>query len=206
MRMATGALIPLLMCACSSKIPPHLQPDRPSQDAADHAAIIDLSSALVHLTKKDPLVRAPALPNVEALEGFPEGEPLLAYVNRVRFLERGDGQVERELQQLEDEFQGTAVVALARGYRLRVVENVLATTPEVDEATEAQVAVLITPLQNATSEATLPRPPLAWLGAEGRLPDRVRQVADRWALSAWLDHPSIPLEPCLLYTSPSPRD
>ena len=190
------ALGSLLWSGCGRKIPAHLQPDLPNPDALKAAsAITDLTSALAQLTHSDPLVRAPKLLEPSVYEGVESGLPIAAYVRRVQMLERGEGQVQRELQQLEDEFAGTAVVALSRGYRLRIVENILATTPDIDESIEVQIALLITPLQATSTEDTLPQPPLAWLQGDGALAERVRHVGDRWALAAWLESPDIPLGP-----------
>jgi hypothetical protein len=186
----------ILLCGCSRKVPSHLQPDSPDPQASAAAlAITDLRSALAQLTRTDPLVRAPKLLEASVYDSVDQGPPLAAYVRRVRMLERGEGQVERELQQLEDEYSGTAVVALSRGYRLRIIENILATTPELDERIEVQIALLLTPLQGASTEETLPQPPLAWLQGDDALAERVRHVGDRWALAAWLESPDIPLAP-----------
>jgi len=192
--MSWLALLSLL--ACTPKVPTHLAIEPPDQaEIARQAEIQDLRSAVASLVAKDPLARAPRLPEPQVFESFEQGEALAAYVREVLALERGDGQVERALQQLEDQFPGTPVVALSRGYRLRIIENLLATTPVPDEDTERRIALLITPLHHATVDDTLPRSPMAWLDGEGSLAARVRRVGDRWVLAGWLSDPEIPLAP-----------
>lgn len=187
-------LLVLALGACTPKVPAHLAID-PPKTADTEAAITDLTSAIDALVRKDPLARAPKLPSTEVLAAIEGGEGLVEYVQRVRLLEKGDGQVERELRQLEDKWSGTAVVALTRGYRLRLVENMVATTPELNEAGQAQVAVLLTPLQDASPDDTLPLAPLHWLEGRDPLVEQIRRVGDRWVLAGWMASPEIPLEP-----------
>ncbi len=182
----------LAMVGCAPKVPPHLQLDPPDAAKAP-STVVDLESAVAAMVAKDPLARAPHLPPAEALDADDGREAIAAYAKTVKQLERGDGQVERALQQLEDQWPNTVVVPLARGYRLRIVENLLAQSTTTDEPTEARIAVLLTSLQDASGNETLPARPLAWLGNEGVMADRLRLVGDRWVLASWLYSPDLPL-------------
>lgn len=144
---------------------------------------------------RDPLARAPKLLDAELVSGLEGGPPVADWIEVVLALERGEGQVERELQELEDEFPATAVVALSRGYRLRVAENQLANLQANRESLEQDLALLLTPLQAPRTEATLPRTALQWMVPDGPLPEPVRAYGDRWVLTAWLHDPDLPLAP-----------
>ncbi len=192
--MRRWPLVLALCCGCTPKVPPHLAID-PEPADEQPVRITDLASAIEALVRHDPLARAPALPDPEVLEAIDGGAPLADYVRTTRDLEAGEGEVERVLGQLEDKYAGTAVVALTRGYRLRVVENMLATTPDLDEPTAARIAVLLTPLHDPSVDDPLPRGPLEWVDGEGPLPERLRRMGDRWVLAGWLADPGIPLEP-----------
>ena len=182
----------LALCACTPKVPPHLQLDPPKNEQTTET-IVDLETAVAAMVAKDPLARAPLLPPPDTLDANDGREAIAAYTQAVQKLERGEGQVERTLQQLEDRWPGTVAVPLARGYRLRIVENLLAQSPTIDEPTEARIAVLLTSLQNASGNETLPGRPLAWLGTQGDTSERLRHVGDRWVLASWLYSPELPL-------------
>lgn len=187
-------LLALGLVACTPRVPPHLAVDPPAP-ATLASPITDVESAVAAFVQRDPLARSPSLPDADRLDALPGCEPLASYVRRIRQLEAGNGQVDRELQQLEDEWAGTAVVALTRGYRLRLVENLLATTPELDEPAQERVAVLLNPVQDSRADDTLPLGALQWLDSQGSLNDAIRRSGDRWVLAGWLDHPEIPLAP-----------
>jgi hypothetical protein len=188
------ALCLVLLTGCGKKTPDHLQIKAPEQAQADALPITDLSSALSSMVRKDPLARAPRLPDIAALESIEGTRAIRAYIRQVLQLERGDGSVQRDLQALEDEFPQTSAVALARGYRLRVVENLLATLEPGQAASEALVLELLTPLQGSSAQDTLPRPPLEWLVDGMVVPQAVRNVGERWVLTAWLRDPTIPIQ------------
>ncbi len=188
--------LPLLVLAagCPRKIPDHLRLDPPEDQAATSPEIEDVRSALAAMLGRDPLARSPELPSVEVLARIEGGDALLAYAESVRALERGEGQVERALQQLEDEWRSSSAVALARGYRLRIAENQLAQAGGVSQEQEALIVTLVTPLSGGASDETLPRTALAWLVDGQRLESTVRSYADRWVLQGWMAHPSIPVD------------
>lgn len=177
----------LTLAGCPRKVPEHLQLHPETGGAA--VEVTDLPSALAALVGRDPLARSPVLPDPARLDALDGGPPLAAFVRGIRSIERGEGPTERVLQQLEDEWRTTAVVALARGYRLRIAENELVGQLDSDEA-QRQVVRLVTPLTGGVAEATLPRRPLEWLGEE---PEPVRAYAERWVLTGWLAAPEIPL-------------
>ena len=58
-----------------------------------HIPITDLASALKVMVRKDPLARAPKLPDPAVLEPLEGTEPVSAYIRQILRLERGDGQV-----------------------------------------------------------------------------------------------------------------
>jgi len=188
------ALCLVLLAGCGKKTPDHLQIKTPEQEQLALLPITDLSSALTSMVRKDPLARAPKLPDLAALEAIEGTAAIRAYVRQVLLLERGDGSVQRELQALEDEFPRTGAVALARGYRLRVVENLLATLEPGQEDSAALILELLTPLQGSTSDVTLPRRPLEWLVEDSLAPQAVRNLGERWVLTAWLRDPAIPIQ------------
>ena len=184
----------MLLGGCGKKVPDHLQIKPPEHEQLANIPITDLASALKVMVRKDPLARAPKLPDPAVLEPLDGAEPVSAYIRQILRLEKGDGQVQRDLQELEEEFPRTAVVALSRGYRLRVVENLIANIEPGQESSESQILELITPLRSSGNEATLPRPPLEWLVGAEPLPTTVRNTSERWVLTAWLHGPNIPVQ------------
>lgn len=180
-----------LVAGCSSKVPPHLQLDPPPDDRLQHVEIVDVESGVRAIIGRDPLARTPALVDPARLQAIPGGEPLGAFVKGIRSIEQGEGPVERVLQALEDEWRATAVVPLARGYRLRIAENQLANTLVPPEERHRQIAALLSPLNGGEGDPTLPRGPLDWLLDEGG-DNAVRAYGDRWVVSGWLSDPKIP--------------
>jgi hypothetical protein len=174
---------------CPKAVPEHLRLDPEPTDAAPAAPIVDLASALAAMVGRDPLARSPFLPDANALDEIaPGGDGLAAFVREVHTVDGGSGEVARELQGLEDQWPGTAVVPLARGYRLRIVETEVATGRD-DEASQAELVGLLTPLTPGSPNAGLARLPLAWLGDQP-----VDVYAERWVLESWLGSPGIPLD------------
>ncbi len=176
----------LAVLGCNPKVPPHLQLT-PDPDAAAKSVVVrDVPSAVALIIGPDPLARSPTLPSVASLEALPDGAALAAFSRVISEVERGEGQIERSLQQLEDDWRGTPVVALSRGYRLRIAENQLAQVSPRPDDTERQLVGLITPLIGESGEqSTLPRRPLEWLVGDQRAV-AARAAADRWVLTGWL--------------------
>ncbi|MBT3223054.1 MAG: hypothetical protein HN348_28610 [Proteobacteria bacterium] len=163
----------------------------PPADAKD---IENASDAVNYLVHHDPLVRAPPRLPSTVVDGIDGGEPLAAYLQAIADLEKGEGDVSRVLQQLEEQWLNTPAVPLCRGYRLRVMETEITLKQESDEDAERKIALLLSPLQGKGEEAHLPRRPLEWLSTSDlSLTDTIRHYADRWVLSGWLDGPEIPL-------------
>ncbi len=162
--------------------------------AQPQGEIEDLATALAVMLGSDPLARSPQLLDPTILRDIEGGEAPAAYVEGVLALERGEGEIQRAMQQLEDEWRTTATVALARGYRLRIVENQLANTNGDTEASQALLVDLLTPLNPTAPGDTLPRTPLAWLSREPGRDALVRAYADRWVLEGWLTAPDLPVE------------
>lgn len=183
-----------LALGCPRPVPDHLRIERDDPVQAPAAEVTDLPSALAAMLGSDPLARAPKLLEPALLSRIQGTEALSAYVEVVRALERGEGQTQRSLQQLEDEWRATAAVALARGYRLRIAENQLANTFAEPEATQAALIELLTPLTPGPPDDTLPRTPMAWLSGPQGGDTEIRAYADRWVLQGWLTDPHIPLE------------
>ena len=198
-------VVGLVLCGCPRKVPDHLRIDPPSPETDPAAELTDLPSALAWMLGSDPLARSPQLADSALLRDIEGGSALAAYVDAVQSLERGEGQVERSLQQLEDQWQNTPAVAMARGYRLRIAENHLANSLGSAEAAEATLMILLTPMSQGPNDDTLPRTPFEWLspggapiagsgGMSAPTATGVRDYADRWVLESWLVHPTVPLQ------------
>ena len=112
----------LVLAGCAPRVPAHLRVV-PTEEQQAEATWNDAASLVAYLVGDDPLVRAPKLPAVEKVEEV--SAPIADWVREVSRLEQGDGQVARQLQQLEERYPNTVVVPLARGYRLRMAENQL---------------------------------------------------------------------------------
>ena len=194
MVLTRPSLLFVLCLGCPPKVPDHLRLDPPDPGVDPATAATDVPSALGAMLGSDPLARSPQLRSPASLRALEGGAPLAAYVEAVQGLERGEGQVQRSLQQLEEQWRGTAAVALARGYRLRIAENLLANSLSSQQATEARLIELLTPLSLGRPDDTLPRTPLSWLTEPRSDPDAIRDYADRWVLQAWLVHPDLPAQ------------
>lgn len=187
--------LPLLLTACIHRVPDHLRVEPSADQVAEQLSVTNVGAALAAMTRKDPLARSPLLLSSESVGKLEGGGPVAEWIRTVRELERGDGQVDRTLQQLEHQYPETAVVPLSRGYRLRLAENRLASADgEPDATSQLALLGLLTPLHGATLDETLPVPALEWLKSEGRMTDRVRAYGDRWVLASWLHAPGIPLD------------
>ena len=178
-----------LLVACSPyRIPEHLQ--LAPEEKTERVPVDDLDSALGAIVGRDPLARSPELIDADLAQSLTGGEPVADWIHAVAQVERGDAKPEVVLQQLEDRWRGTPAVALSRGYRLRLAQERLAGPS--DEAAEAEALLLVTPLRRPATEGPLPLGPFAWLvPTEPR--GAVLAYGDRWALTAWLDGPNIPL-------------
>ena len=190
--MTRPSLLLVLLAGCPRPVPDHLQL-KPDPASRITTPITDVSTALMAIIGRDPLARSPLLPDPALLDGLEGGAPLAAFVRQVRSVEVGQGSVERVLQQVEDDWRATPAVPLARGYRLRLAENALASVGAEPDAAHREVVMLITPLGASVEDPTLPRRPLEWLGASER-PEAVRAYAERWVLASWLATPEMPLE------------
>jgi hypothetical protein len=186
-------LASLALHGCGRRVPPHLQLKPPTERATVVATIESLQDAVAAMVSRDPLMRAPMILDDDVLEAIEGGAPIRAYGDSIRSLERGDGQVERTLQQLEDEHPGTVGVPLARGYRLRVAENLLAQGDDSEGTLARQLAVTLTPLHSVRVDDTLPRQALEWLCGSRFDPDCIRAYGDRWTAQSWLFDPSLDL-------------
>ncbi|MFT4622095.1 MAG: hypothetical protein ACI8PZ_000748 [Myxococcota bacterium] len=182
-----------LSTGCGRRIPPHLlvQEEPPEIVAARQVTTLDAAVAL--MVSKDPLVRAPRLPDRESVDDMTDGEPLMAYLDTIAALEQGDGAAARELQGLADTFPTTIAVPLSRGYRLRMIENRLASWTQPDEEIEGEIAALLVALPSVESSDELPRRPLDWLTEGSVDPSVVRAAGDQWVLRGWLVSPDIPI-------------
>lgn len=193
--MRRTLLLPLLLAGCIHPIPDHLRIETSADQAAAAAEVTDLRSALTAMVHRDPLVRAPRLIDEAMVEAVEGGAPVAAWIRTIRDLEKGEGQVERSLQQLEDRYPATAVAALSRGYRFRLAENRIANAnAEIDLQAQHEIVSLITPLRAGTFDDTLPLPPLAWMGETERPTDAIRAFGERWVLTGWLQGPEIPVD------------
>lgn len=197
--LAPALLGVLAVASCSSRrIPDHLQLDDPAGNTHDPTADLQTTEeVLASIIHTDPLARTPKLPSPEHLPIGGDMESVHAYIAAVKTVERGDAEVSQAFQQLEDQWRGTAAVALSRGYRLKVAETRIASSREDPEDAEREVAVLITGLIPGDTDENSPPPrrPLDWLESEGPLDKAALAYGDRWVLGAWLDSPDIPLSP-----------
>lgn len=183
----------VLLLSCSRTVPPHLQV--PTDDGTANmpdVAVSDRATAVAATIGADPLARTPVLVNDAVLESLPGTGPLVAFGRAVRALERGDGQTERTMQLLEDEWASTVAVPLSRGYRLRIAENQL--TTRLTPASADALIGLLSPLVPVDPKQTAPRSAMHWLGRD-LTPALVRGYADQWVLAGWLAHPRIPTAP-----------
>lgn len=184
----------LTLLACQHQVPSHLLPPSQRTGQTELPPVETVDDALRVLLNGDPLARTPRMPPREELDAL--GSPsLTAYTGLVRELEQGASSAELSLQQLENAWRGTVAVPLGRGYRVRVVENQLASEPERTEATDARLLALLTPLARPAEESGLPRLPMEWAVGDGDLRKRSLELADTWVLTGWLDAPDIPLGP-----------
>lgn len=186
--------------ACIHPVPEHLRLD-PEPRSVQVAPITDLTSATAAVIGRDPLGRSPYLPEADVLAAVAGAESLSAFVSTVRGLQ-SEAEVGPAMRAVEDDWRGTVAVPLARGYRLRVAESVLAAGMLDAEALEVRVIHLVAPLGQGKPDTTLPRLPFAFLDedASSTRPaslriSRIRNYAERWALEGWLDGPNIPLSP-----------
>jgi len=185
----------LALAGCPRKVPDHLRIDPPRSEANADVPVTDAASALRALVGADPLVRSPELLDAETLQALSDAEPMIEFVEEVRALERGEGQAERAMQQLEEAHPRSAAVPLSRGYRLRVVENLLGNMALPEAQRNTSILALITPLRATSDDATLNRGALDWLVAERSVDPIVRAYAERWVLTGWLADPGLYLAP-----------
>lgn len=191
----TRLLVLLSFATCVAgcgKVPTHLQVQPPTTDAVDRS-VTDARSAVALLARRDPLVRAPTVPDRPSAAAL-TGDPwLVAWMDGTLALERQQGDPDAGLEALESQWPGTPVVALTRGQRLRLVETALARSQTLDDATEAQIAGWLTPLRPDQADTGLPRKPLDWFATPGELPAAARAWGERWVMVGWLDAPAIPV-------------
>ena len=185
----------LLLAGCPRKVPDHLLVEPAKPAAAEAAPVVDAATALQALVGADPLVRSPSLLPIDTLSALEDTEPMVEFVRQVKLLEQGDGQAERSMQQIEDTYPRSTGVALSRGYRLRVTENLLGNLAMAEASRDTAILALITPLQASTDDATLNRGALDWLVRGQPTDPIVRSYAERWVLTGWLADPSLPVAP-----------
>lgn len=181
----------LALAGCPPRVPEHLRVTPVDAQQQAENSWDDEASLIRYLVGDDPLVRAPRLPDPAEVE--PVSEPIADWVREVARLERGDGQVARQLQQLEERFPGTVVVPLARGYRLRMAENQLGNLVQQEDPAD-RIAALLSPLQTHAAGASLAKDPLHFLGSDPEARE-VRAYGDRWVLGGWLHAPDLPIQP-----------
>ena len=182
------------LVGCPKQVPDHLRVDTEPKNVVPAASYDDRESLIDAVVGRDPLVRAPTLPDASlALE---LDEPIGAWVEVVRQLEEGDGDAGLMMTQLEERFPNTEMVAMARGYRLRRAEDRVGklTGSQAGGDLGVDLAKLLTPLRGQGAQVEgLTRSPLPFLGDD---PGRgMRVVAERWVLAGWLSDPG-------LYTRP----
>ncbi len=177
----------VFLAACARKLPDHLRldDDRPAEEVAP---ITDPTSALRAVMGPDPLARSPRFPEVAALEAAGEAA-LVDYVRTMRAVETGAEPMDQGLSRLAEQHADTAVLALTRGYRLRIAENQLLNTLLEPEAAHREVVALLTPLAPGVQDPGLARQPLDFLGGS----DRALAYGERWVLEGWLTSPAVPV-------------
>ncbi len=193
--MRVSLLAVLVLAGCPRKVPEHLRvaPPPPTTEQAQRT-LQTLDDAIAALVGADPLVRSASLPDLDALMAIEGSAPLVEFVEQVKALEQGDGQAERSMQQLEESWPTSVVVALSRGYRLRVTENLLGNMALPVGQRDTAILALVTPLQAAPDGAALNRGPLDWLVLDGETEPIVRSYAERWVLQGWLSDPGVRLD------------
>jgi hypothetical protein len=182
----------LALAGCA-KIPEHLQV-HPEQTESIDRTVTDARSAVALLARRDPLVRAPYLPERAKVGQLADAPWLPVWMDATLALEQDKSDPDAGLESLESEWPGTPVVALTRGQRIRLVETALARSAVLDEPTETTLLGWLTPLRQDEADQGLPRLPMDWLATPHELPTVVRQYGERWVLTGWMDGPAIPLD------------
>jgi hypothetical protein len=183
----------LLLLSCG-KVPDHLRVEPPPDAGAVDRRVSSGEAAVALLTRRDPLVRSPIMPDRASAEALGASDPwLLAWIDATAASEASLTDPDAALEQLESAWRGTPVVALTRGQRLRLSEGVLARSEVLDEAGEGQILGWLTPLRSDEADIGLPRLPLDWLAPPHEAGDATRVVGERWVVAGWLDGPAIPL-------------
>ncbi|MCB9676538.1 MAG: hypothetical protein H6737_15585 [Alphaproteobacteria bacterium] len=192
MRRVAPALFALALCGCPPKVPEHLRVVTQEDTKAAALEFESRDAMLDALVGRDPLVRAPALPDAEHARTHDEG--IAAWIEEVKALEEGDGDPGPLMLQLAERFPESEVVALSRGYRLRRAENRVGNLTGSDEGElGADLARLLTPLRDGGVMEGMTRSPLPFLGTDAAKGMRV--YGERWVLSAWLVSPKLHTAP-----------
>ncbi len=194
-RLGLGVLAVALAGCPTGRVPTHLAPPDTGGPGSEQAKIETIDSLLAAMIGRDPLGRnaTNVEPGVaEAIEG---GAPYAELLRVASKLEPGGEDALRQIRDLEASNRGTPIVALSRGLRVREIEAVVGARTALDDASEVQVASLLTPLSSASNAANQPARALRWLTPLAEVRDPVLTVADRWALLGWLDGPGMELQP-----------
>ncbi len=185
-----GLLLVAMLWNCGGQtIPDHLRVDGQAA-ATSRLPPTSASEAVTQLVAHDPFVRRTVVHPAEHWSGAGAAAPgLMAWSALVA---RGEPQPQA-LRAIGTTHGGTPVVAVARGRRLRQLEDTLRTG--TGEAAQVQLALLWGPIDPAPNASAPPaRSPLAWLHSDNAVEDLL-YVAERAVLLGWLDGPEIPAAP-----------
>jgi hypothetical protein len=171
----------LSLAACPRTIPSHLIAPPPEAPMEDYSSPV---AAMRSVLGGDPLARRPRWPADPALldaAGLPELAALQA-----QLAEAHDAAA---LRAVEEE---ASLRPIVRGARLARAQSLLASGSGA-LGWSLEIAALISPLGPSSPLAPPSPRALPWLPANAA-PDAPFQVAERWALSAWLSHrgPGLP--------------
>jgi len=200
-------LLGLALSGCpTSRVPSHLAPPDASGEQASQERIQDLDDLVRAMISKDPLGRTAGNISVQTASSVPGGEPYAELLRIATVLEPGKDDALRRIRDLEAAHRGTPLVALSRGARVREIEAVVGAQTRLDDAAEARVLALLTPLSSTENASNQPARPLRWLSETTEVRDPVLTAADRWALLGWLDGPEMDLQPVADALSTPPYD
>ena len=185
-------LLFLAFVSCARRIPDHLLLSPTTAAEVPESALKEPADVLRYTLRGDPLARTPATPPPDALATSGASPAYRSWEQAVRQLEQGTGDAASALQRVEDDWPNTEAVALSRGYRLRLIQGILAADPELHQE---EALVLLSRVRPGSSTTPPPGAPLAWLSPPDAGSDPVLRYADRWVLQGWLSGPAVDVAP-----------
>lgn len=184
----------LLLCslACINRtIPPHLIAQKVESPSGQNP-VTNKQELISTILQGDPLARHITWPTTSEWRTLSHLNAIAALVTVIEEIERGAGVASESLRVVETSWPDSEVVAMARGYRAKMVEGIISTASDQTVSDEDELQLLLLTSQLLSSSTNTEHESTGLLKIVfGEAP--ILSWVDGWVLRGWLSSPNVDL-------------